>query len=44
MSEHPDQERLLPNTERSGDDGILSGCQVFLYNGPQERVLAGEDV
>ena len=38
------KDRLIPNTERSGDNGILSGCQIFLHHGPQEQVLAGEDV
>ena len=42
--ERQDEERLIPDTERSGDNGILSGCQIFLHHGPQERVLVGEDV
>ena len=39
-----DKERLIPDTERSGDNGILSGRQILLHHGPQEWVLAGEDV
>ena len=42
--EHQDEERLIPDTERSRDNGILSGHQILLHHGPQERVLAGEDV
>ena len=44
MTERQDEERLVPDTKRSGDNGILSGHQIFLHHGPQERVLAGEDV
>ena len=34
-----DKERLIPDTERPGDNGILSGCQIFLHHGPQEQVF-----
>ena len=44
MIECQDEERLIPDTERSGDNGILSGRQILLHHGPQEWVLAGEDV
>ena len=44
MFECQDEERLIPDTERSGDNGIPSGRQIFLHHGPQEWVLAGEDV
>ena len=44
MFECQDKERLIPKFERSGDNRIPSGCQIFLHHGPQEWVLAGGDV
>ena len=44
VTEGQDKERLIPDTERSGDNGILSGHQILLHHGPQECILAGEDV
>ena len=44
MLEHQDKERLIPDTERSGNDRMPSGHQIFLHHGPQEWVLASKDV
>ena len=38
MIECQDKERLIPDTERSGDNGVLSGCQILLHHGPQEQI------
>ena len=43
-SECQDQEGLIPNPEGPRDNGVTSGHQIFLHHGPQEQLVAGEDV